>query len=147
MIWNIYNIKKEKVGTIRAGGAMVSVDETSTKLFLDFTRISLEKGITRFKEVYDHTKNALVLAEEPVDKNDPNFALAFKKFLESSGYEVTEEHPEALAELESLMHLITDSGLAEKLNAELSSFSYLEQTVFLETLRALAKPQNSAKKE
>ena len=124
---------------------LVETDNNQVKLFgdhneslADFVIQSQKTGITRVRDVYDSELGSFTMVVEPVERTDPSYALAFKEFLERSGYDVVEKHPEVEEEIRKfLAEFPVDNPDKLDILQRLPEMSYLEQTAILEGLKNL----------
>ena len=133
----------QRLGTLNFGddGKLTFEGEIDRELAA-FVKQSLERGITRSKDIRKGT--AQVIVEEPISSDNQLFPLAFIEWLSSHGYDVTVRHPEVDQEIEKLLGNIPDTPdtheLKDKIRAELPSMNYLEKTFILEKLKEKLMP-------
>ena len=104
--------------------------------FLDFVKLAEKRGITRFIETYDDANDQFVFSEAPVNQSDPNYHLAFIKYLERNNYDVIDEHPEVDDEINLLLQKYPADENKKQLITKLSQMSYLQKSFLLDELRS-----------
>lgn len=108
--------------------------------FFDFVSKIIQQGWVDALADIPESKNVLSIIKRRVSKDDPNFHLAFKQFLERKGYDVEEKHPEVEKEIRQLLADFPDEDLDKQdILKRLPDMSYLEQTIILEGLHKINK--------
>lgn len=135
---------RTKLGAINflPDGKLSYIEEPSPE-FRSWIESLLSAGVTRFIDVPNEGNHSLTIIDQKVLSTDPNFPLALKEYLERSGYEVIEKHPEVEKEIAKLLaEFPNDNSDKKDVLKRLPEMSYLEQTTILEGLRALNNPDN-----
>lgn|SRR3989344_1971904 len=148
MIIQIKNKQNQILANIKMGAEnqidYIGSFDLEFKAFVDSL---ITTGVPRLIDIPNEETNSLTIVEEQgVQYTDPSFPLALKEYLERSGYDVVEKHPEVEEKIAKLLAEFPDNNPdKEDILKRLPEMSYLEQSAMLEGLLALNNPDNELK--
>lgn len=97
-------------------------------------------GVSLLQDFYNSESESFTLEETQIKPDHELFPMALKRFLESNGYEVAEEHSDVENKIQAILGSFPDGNEDKNdILTRLPDMSHLEQTLLLRELSKLEK--------